>query len=133
MQLLLERLQLDADLTIGSLSIDGDWECWTLEDVVRAPGVKVKGATAIPPGTYRVDITFSNRFQQPMPLLLDVPMFEGIRIHAGNTAADTEGCILVGQDRLARSIGRSRKAYAALFTKLREAKARARSITIEVR
>ena len=133
MQLLLERLQLDADLTIGSLSIDGDWECWTLEDVVRAPGVKVKGATAIPAGTYRVDITFSNRFQQPMPLLLNVPMFEGIRIHAGNTAADTEGCILVGQDRLARSIGRSRKAYAALFTKLREAKARARSITIEVR
>jgi hypothetical protein len=133
MKLLLERLQLDADLTIGALSIDGDFECWTLEDTVRAPGVKVKGATAIPAGTYRVDITWSTRFQQPMPLLLGVPMFEGIRIHQGNTAADTEGCILVGLDRLARSIGRGRKAYALLFAKLREAKARARSITIEVR
>lgn len=133
MQLLLERLQLDPDVTIGCLHVDGDFECWTLEDVVRAPGVKVKGATAIPAGTYRVDITWSNRFQQPMPLLLSVPMFEGIRIHPGNTQADTEGCILVGLDRLARSIGRSRKAYAALFAKLREAKARARSITIEVR
>lgn len=133
MKLLLERLQLDPDVTIGSLTIDGEWECWTLEDAVRAPGVKVKNATAIPAGTYRVDITMSNRFKQPMPLLLGVPMFEGIRIHSGNTAADVEGCILVGQDRLAKSIGRSRKAYAALFAKLREAKARARSITIEVR
>jgi len=133
MNLLLERLQLDPDVTIGSLSIDGDFECWTLEDTVRAAGVKVMGATAIPPGTYRVDITWSNRFKQPMPLLLNVPMFEGIRIHSGNTAENTEGCILVGQDRLAKSLGRSRAAYRLLFAKLRESKARARSMTIEVR
>lgn len=132
MKLFLERLQLDPDVTIGSLSVDGDWEAWTVEDVVRAPGVKVKGQTAIPAGKYRVDITFSNRFQQPMPLLLNVPMFEGIRIHPGNTQHDTEGCILVGWDRLAKSIGRSRLAYRQLYGKLREAKARAESINIEI-
>lgn len=132
MKLLLERVQLDADVTIGSLSVDGDWECWTLEDAVREPGVKVKSQTAIPFGTYRIDITFSNRFQQPMPLLLNVPMFEGIRIHPGNTKADTEGCILVGWDRHGKSIGRSRLAYVQLFAKLRQSKARAESINIEI-
>lgn len=132
MKLLLERLQLDDDVTIGSLSIDGEFECWTLEDTVREPGVKVKGETAIPFGTYRVDITYSSRFKQPMPLLLNAPMFEGIRIHPGNTEADTEGCVLVGQDRHRKSLGRSRLAYRQLFAKLREAKARADSITIEI-
>lgn len=132
MRLLLQRLQLDPDVTIGGLNVDDAWQAWTLEDTVRAPGVKVPGATAIPAGKYRVDITFSNRFQRPLPLLLNVPNFEGVRIHPGNTAADTEGCILVGEDRLAKSVGRSRLAFAALFAKLLSAKARGESITIQI-
>jgi len=77
------------------------WLCWTLEDIVReveghpVAMWKVKGRTAVPRGTYCVRVTYSNRFKTSLPLLLDVPGFEGIRIHGGNTASDTEGCILV--------------------------------------
>lgn len=133
MKLLLERLQLDPDVTIGSLSVDGEFSSWTCEDVVRPPGaVKVPGQTAIPRGTYGIDITFSPHFKMPLPLLLGVPNFSGVRIHSGNTAADTEGCLLVGLDRLAKSVGRSRLAFTALFAKLSAAKARGEPITIEI-
>lgn len=133
MKLHLERLQLDPGVTIGSLSVDDAWECWALEDGVRPAGAaKVPGKTAIPAGTYSVDITYSPRFKMPLPLLLNVPNFEGVRIHSGNTADDTEGCILVGQDRLGQSIGRSRLAFQALFAKLSRAKARGEQITIEI-
>lgn len=121
LDLVLERVQLDTDVTIGSLTLDGEWRCWTLEDPVRAPGVKVPGHTAIPPGRYRLAITHSNRFKRQLPLLQGVPGFEGVRIHAGNTAADTEGCILVGADRYPKSVGRSRVAFAALFVELQAA------------
>ncbi|RVU45337.1 DUF5675 family protein [Rubrivivax rivuli] len=115
MELVLERLQLLPDTTIGSLTVNGAWQCWTLEDVVRAPGVKVYAHTAIPAGRYRVQITMSPRFKRRMPLLLDVPGFSGIRIHPGNTHEDTEGCILVGQQRLERSLLQSRAAYENLM------------------
>jgi len=131
MKMMLERLQLDPDVTIGALSVDGDFECWVCEDTVRT-GPKVYGKTAIPAGIYQVDVTFSNRFQKPLPLLLNVPGFSGIRIHPGNTAADTEGCLLPGIDRLAKSVGRSRLAFAALFTKITAAKAKGDRILIEV-
>lgn len=132
MKLVLERLQLDADVTIGSLSIDGVWQCWTLEDVVRpATAPKVPGKTAIPFGTYALAITPSARFGRDMPLLVNVPNFSGVRIHWGNTAVDTDGCILVGQDRMARSIGRSRAAFAALFPLLRDGVAKGPS-TIQI-
>lgn len=138
MKLLLERIQQDADVTIGSLSVDGDWECWVCEDTVReVPGQstwqwKVAGKTAIPRGTYEVKITPSARFNRDLPLLLSVPGFDGIRIHPGNSAADTEGCILPGADRFGRSIGRSRVAFDALFTKIHEALDKGERVTIEI-
>lgn len=71
---------------------------YTLEDVVRS-GPKVAGRTAIPAGTYGLSVTFSNHFRKPLPLLSNVPNFSGVRIHGGNDADDTEGCILVGRTR----------------------------------
>jgi len=108
------------DTTLGSLFIEDHWQCHTLEDVIRPRGEKVRSKTAIPPGCYRIILTMSNRFKKIMPEVLNVPMFTGIRIHSGNTAKDTAGCLLVGQTRSVetRSIGRSRAAYTALMLKL---------------
>jgi len=106
---ILTRIQLDPDVTIGELKIGGAHVCWTCEDAERE--VKVKGETCIPRGTYLIKRTFSNRFQQTMPQLMDVPNFEGVRIHPGNTAQDTEGCILPGLERRPKGVGSSQLAY----------------------
>jgi len=81
--------------TIGELHRNGLFVCYTLEDVVRPVGEKVYGKTAIPYGTYPLVITYSNRFKRLLPLVENVPMFSGIRFHRGNSAVDTNGCILV--------------------------------------
>lgn len=94
MKLLLMRTTGTEGYTAGRLLIEGLHECCTLEDEVRA--VKLQGMTAIPAGTYQVIITMSARFKKRLPLLLNVPGFAGVRIHAGNTALDTSGCVLVG-------------------------------------
>ena len=129
MNLRLLRKTFTEESTIGVLSINGATECFTLEDKVRA--VKIAGKTAIPSGIYEVVITFSDRFQRPLPLLLNVPNFAGIRIHPGNTAANTEGCILVGQTQAKDFIGNSRAAFDALFPKL-DAGLKQEKIFIEV-
>lgn len=120
MQITIKRLHKTNTSTIGELLIDGIFECYTLEDIER--DVKIKAETAIPKGTYKVIINQSNRFKRLMPLLLKVPNFEGVRIHAGNTNHDTEGCILVGRTRSKDFIGQSRKAYDKLFKKMQAAK-----------
>lgn len=117
MELLLIRTDANALRTIGELSLDGAWFCYTLEDTIQTS--KVPGKTAIPAGTYKLDLTHSPKFNTMLPLLTNVPGFEGIRVHAGNTADDTEGCILVGFDRLADMILHSRVALAALIGRLR--------------
>ena len=104
MKLTLARRIFTTQSTIGELAVDGNFECFTLEDPVRPK--KIRSVTAIPAGTYTVAITFSPRFGTELPLLLDVPEFEGIRIHPGNTATDTEGCLLVGKSRAIDTIGR---------------------------
>lgn len=121
MLLALQREPSANGATIGRLSVDGRHECYTCEDVVRPGQEKVRGATAIPEGPYRVVITQSRRFGVPMPLLLDVPGFEGIRIHWGNTAADTEGCILVGVGFVGDRVTDSQVAYRRLFAQIQAA------------
>jgi hypothetical protein len=108
------------DSTVGELYVDGIFECFTLEDRMRT-GPKVPGATAIPEGTYDVIITPSVRFKRDLPLICGVPGFSGVRIHPGNTSADTEGCILVGQSRGDDWIGQSRAAFDLLFAKMKTA------------
>lgn len=121
MELTLKRDILESRYTQGMLSVDGEYACFSLEDTVRAPGIKIPGETAIPPGRYRVVITHSPHFDRPLPLLLDVPGFEGVRIHPGNYPSDTQGCILVGNSRKPGEVGNSRAAFAALFEKIEAA------------
>jgi hypothetical protein len=120
MKIEVKRLHRTDNSTIGELSIDGKFECYTLEDIER--DVKIKGETAIAKGTYKVIINQSNRFKRLLPLLINVPNFEGVRIHAGNSNHDTEGCILVGQNRSVDYITKSRKAFDSLFKKMQKAK-----------
>ncbi len=81
-----------------------------MEDKVRdlTKEKKVPGKTAIPAGTYKVALTYSARFKRMLPLLLDVPYFTGIRIHAGNTHEDTEGCLLLGENKVKGKVINSR-------------------------
>ncbi len=132
MRLTLTRREQYPRATIGELAIEGQFECFTLEDVVRPDGIKVPGATAIPAGDYPVQITLSPRFGVRMPLLIGVPGFAGVRIHPGNTDQDTEGCILVGQDVQDGVLFRSRAAYDNLFTKLDRALASGQSLRIDI-
>src|SRR3990167_10319749 len=123
MEIQLIRDTFSPTCTIGRLGINGVHECWTLEDFVRPEGApKVPGRTAIPYGRYELMITHSERFQRSLPILLGVPGFQGIRIHPGNTDADTEGCILVGRTKGENFIGESKSAFAALSLKLQKAR-----------
>lgn len=131
MKLKVVRDGLKEGCTLGKLYINDEFECFTLEDEVRLDGEKVFGQTAIPYGVYDVTITHSPHFDRDLPLLGGVPNFEGVRIHPGNTAADTEGCLLVGHERSDDSITRSRLAFDALFPKIRDAIDAGEEVTIE--
>lgn len=101
MKLKLVRDEVTESYTFGSLYVDGVKFCETLEDTdryleVHGEAAKIAKETAIPRGVYLVAIDWSERFKREMLHVLDVPCFEGIRIHAGNTVADTSGCVLVG-------------------------------------
>lgn len=134
MKLVLDRTQYEEGSTVGDLYIDGVWECAVLEDRVRPE--KVKGETAIPAGSYDILLTPSPRFKCVLPLLIDVPGFDGIRIHPGNTAKDTEGCLLVGENVITTAgvpfLTHSRRAFDRLFEKMQAAVRRGEKLTIQV-
>jgi hypothetical protein len=123
MILLLKRGAWTDKATHGQLFIDGELFCDTLEDKDRFledhnETIKVYGQTAIPRGEYKVEVNWSNRFTNYMPMVLDVPYFKGIRIHPGNTDKDTEGCILVGLFYSIGTIASSRVTYQRLMREL---------------
>lgn len=126
MKLLLKRIALKEKYTIGKLYIDGEFFSDTLEDPVREE--KIYGQTAIPKGTYKVTITLSPRFRRWLPLLHDVPNFDGVRIHRGNTPEDTHGCILVGQNKIKGQVVNSAYTEIELMKRLKGEK----DITIEI-
>lgn len=138
MKLTLHRLPSSENCTLGTLYVDGDEQCYTCEDVVRevegqpVKEWKIAGETAIPRGTYEVIINHSVRFKRELPLLLNVPGFTGVRIHPGNTAEDTEGCILVGEKLGTDAVLESRKAFTELMLRLQDAIAAGEKVHIEI-
>lgn len=140
MRLLLERIAKTDKYTIGNLYIDGKWFCNTLEDTDRGldssmakekiQKLKVYGKTAIPTGTYklRMDVIsqrFKNRpwakpYDGKLPRLVNVPGYEGVLIHVGNTHEDTSGCILVGKNTVKGMVTDSTNTFKALMSKLKE-------------
>ena len=138
LKLRVERNECSAACTIGELSIDGAFECYVLEDTVRekegepVEAWKVKGETAIPRGTYPVVITQSERFQRPLPLVQNVPGFTGVRIHPGNTSEDTEGCLLVGRGRTAKTVTESKAAFNQLYGKIQQGLQDGDTVTLEI-
>lgn len=126
--------------TIGKLFVDGAFKCHTLEDEIRevegepVEAWKIKGETAIPAGSYRVSLEFSNRFGPDTLSIHDVPGFQYIRMHAGNTSADTEGCLLLGLQAGSASLigGTSRPAVELVKGLVRAAIERGESVTINI-
>lgn len=118
------------DCTLGRMLIDGDYVCDTLEDTVR-DGAKMYGQTAIPAGEYKVrmdvvspkfkDRVWARPYGGKLPRLVDVPNFEGVLIHVGNTALDTLGCILVGTRSGLNSLSYSTVAFNKVMSVLAKA------------
>ena len=140
MKILIERKYRKEDYTIGILSVNGVRLCNTLEDAVRSE--KVYGKTAIPAGTYRVLMnTVSPKFQDRawakpyggiVPRLRNVPDFQGVLIHPGNTAADTDGCILVGDNTTKGQLTNSTNRFYQLMGKLLAAALAGEAIDITI-
>jgi hypothetical protein len=129
MKLRVKRIAFKDTYTIGRFYIDDVYVCDSLEDMVRPNGIKIYGETAIPTGVYNVILNLSNRFKTILPLLLDVPMFEGIRIHGGNTSEDTHGCILLGKN---TEVGKLTQSQIHLKMVLQKLKLSPTPITIEI-
>ena len=148
MELILTRIAKRKSYTIGRLAIRkevndeylagtaDEYFCDTLEPTWRDyahGGRKIKGRSAIPEGRYAVVISWSPKMKAWLPILLGVPNFEGIRIHAGNTAEDTAGCILVGKNKLVGQVVDSRIWLHRLKQKIVEAKGRGEAVWITIR
>ena len=142
MELQLKREIFTDISTIGTLTIDGKFECYILEDKDRGINntltleqimrVKVYGKTAIPYGRYEIDWTMSARFKKMMPILLNVIGWSGIRIHAGNSEIDSLGCLLCGTRKLSNRITESTIATNKLYAKIEAAKKQGQRIYITI-
>ena len=125
MELILKRIARKEDYTIGHLMVDGKFFADALEDTDRGLTQKmslstllqkkIHSKTAIPTGRYQIVWTYSNHFGKSMPLLMNVPGYAGVRIHSGNSAKDTEGCILVGKNDKIGWISQSREYISKLY------------------
>jgi len=132
MKITVKRTARKQAYTIGKMYIDGKYFCDTLEDTDRGlrqdmplsdiQRIKVMHQTAIPSGVYKVIVNMSPAKQRLLPRLLNVPGFEGILIHRGNTAVDTSGCILVGENKEVGKVINSTKYELALVEKLKNEK-----------
>lgn len=136
MKIRVVRDKSEQGATLGTLYVNGLEFCDTLEDEDRAlethDWAKIYGQTAIPRGRYAVTISRSSRFQRELPEILDVPGFTGVRIHPGNVAADTHGCLLVGRrDGTARVIN-SRVVFEKLFALIVSSYKRDEPIELEI-
>jgi hypothetical protein len=131
LELLLERDIKLPTRTLGKLSINGVHECFICEDAVRDS--KIHGQTAIPAGRYEVIITLSNRFKRELPILLNVPNYEGVRIHSGNHEGHTEGCLLPGKTRNDTGVFSSVLATNNLILKIRTALNEGRKVFITIK
>ena len=141
MKLTLNRIALRQTYTIGKLYIDGKYFCDTLEDTVRDTNKsgkfdngeeKIKGKTAIPYGTYEIKWTYSPRFKKYTPQLMNVPSFEGIRIHSGNSNTDTEGCLLLGENKKVGMVLNSRATINKFYPLIKKACSKGK-VTIEIK
>lgn len=145
MKITVQREPSENGRTYGKLFLDGVYFCETLEDQIRETAEpvakwKIRGQTAIPSGEYSVILSDSQHFARVLPELLRVPGYVGVRIHPGNTASQTEGCILVGKERGDLQIGakkvnavlQSQIAFKSLYERLVEATVIKDPITISV-
>lgn len=142
MKLKLERLYLKSTYTIGKLYIDNKYFCDTIEDKVRDLNkdgdlndlgeTKVYGETAIPYGTYEVEVTYSPKFKRELPLIKNVPHFEGIRIHKGNYAKDSSGCVITGENKIKGGVINSTPYEIKITSLIKEAQNKGDKITIEI-
>jgi hypothetical protein len=129
MEIKVKRKEFTEESTISEVFVDGKFECYCIEDKDRGlldsmsetevKSKKIYAKTAIPKGRYNVVISFSNRFKKYLPEILNVKGYLGIRIHPGNTAADSEGCLLPGTTKAKDFVGNSRIAFDALFKKMK--------------
>ena len=140
MKIKLKRIALKKDYTIGKLYIDDVYFCDTLEDAVRDLNKngkfdngekKIYGQTAIPYGTYEVKWTYSPRFKKYTPQLMNVTSFEGIRIHAGSYSKDTEGCILLGENKKVGMVLNSKVTINKFYPIIKDACSKGK-VTIEI-
>jgi hypothetical protein len=152
MEVKVRRIAKKETYTIGKMYIDGAYVCDTLEDkdrgltsnmsVAQICGVKIKGETAIPTGRYPVDMkTVSPRFggraqyqfcKGRLPRLCNTPGYQGVLIHIGNTAKDTEGCILVGENKEKGKVLNSKATFRKVYAKLKAADERGEQIWITI-
>lgn len=141
MELILIRKYKKEDYCIGELYVNGAFFCNTLEDKVRdinkngtfdCGEFKISGHTAIPYGEYEVIVNYSPKFKRELPRLLNVPHFEGILIHRGNTHKDSSGCILIGENAKKGMVLNSTKYECELLKILKEVQIKKEKITIKI-